>query len=359
MILTTPILIAAKLLPALLAAAPSEIVPRARGLWMPEQASTVAPSVDFVFNLITWISIFFFVLITVLLVIFVVRYRRVEGRERLESPTHHMPLELTWTIIPLMLVIVIFYMGMQGYLHLRSAPVDSYEVYVTAQRWWWEFEHRDSGCRETHVLRVPVNRPVRLIMTSEDVLHSLFIPAFRVKQDVVPGRYATLWFEATKTGEFDLFCAEYCGKDHSVMVARVIVYEEEDFQAAVEQCAAWIDPVPEELLHYAGAELYGRCISCHSLEPNVRVIGPSLMDTHNLWGQERRFADGRTRVVDENYILDSIRVPGRDVVEGYPNSMPAMPQLREREARALVEFIRRLDEIELDDRGRPIIPEYR
>ena len=145
MTLTTPILAAANTLPILLGAAPSDIAPRARGLWMPPQASTVAPSVDFVFNLITWISIFFFVLITVLLVIFVVRYRRVEGRGRLESPTHHMPLELTWTVIPLMLVIVIFYMGMQGYIHLRAAPVDSYDVYVTAQRWWWEFEHRESG----------------------------------------------------------------------------------------------------------------------------------------------------------------------------------------------------------------------
>ncbi len=326
---------------------------------MPEQASTLAPEIDFVFNVITWISIFFFVLIVALLVIFVLKYRRTNGRRPEESPTHHTALELTWTIIPLILVIVIFYYGMQGYIIASTPPVGAYEVNVTAQKWSWRFEHRN-GARETAELVVPANRPVRLIMTSQDVLHSLFIPAFRVKQDVVPGRFTQVWFTATRPGEYDLFCAEYCGTEHSQMLARVIVLEEGKFEEEIERRAQWIDEVAEEQLYLAGGRIYlSTCMQCHTVQPGIRLQGPSLWDTHELLvqGGQRQFADGNSRVVDENYILDSLNVPGREIVVGYGNVMPPHDRLSTRSKIALIEFIRRLDEIELDARGRPSIPD--
>jgi cytochrome c oxidase subunit II len=335
-----------------------EGVPGQRSFWMPERASTVAADVDWVFDVITWISIFFFVLITVLLVIFAIRYRRTkEVSADRDTTTHHMPLEMTWTIIPLILVIIIFYMGMQEYIKIRTEPVDSYDVRVTARRWTWEFEHAN-GCRETGILRVPVNRPVKLIMRSDDVLHSAFIPAFRVKQDVVPGRITTLWFEATRTGVFELFCAEYCGTDHSQMIAHVYVYDEDQFLHALDHCARWIDELPEHQLHIGGAHLFRNCVSCHTLDGRPD-IGPSFQETHELYHArgERTLDDGRRVPVDDNYIRSSIVNPRSMTVAGYLDRMPLFPGLSEREIDALTEFIKRLDEFELDQRGRPIIPE--
>lgn len=327
-----------------------------RGFWMPPRASSVSDTVDFAFNLITWISTFFFILIVVLMAVFIVKYRRVNGRETEQTVTHHTPLELTWTIIPLILVIIIFYVGMMGYLEIRTSPVDAYEVQVTAQKWHWEFEHR-GGCSEVNVLRVPVNRPVRLVMGSNDVLHSLFIPAFRVKQDVVPGRYTTLWFEATRTGTFDLFCTEYCGTQHAQMVGHVIVYDEDEFEEAMRECREWLDEIPDPELHLAGAHLYNRCMQCHSLDGRP-VIGPSFQETNEYFRDRRQrvLDDGRQVQVDENYLRESILNPRTYTVAGYPDTMPPFQgQLSERQLRALVEFIKRLDEIELDDRGRPVL----
>ena len=325
-----------------------------RGFWMPEGVSTVSDDVDFAFNVVTWIAEFFFVLIVVLMAWFVIKYRRVPGRAAEQTATHHTPLELTWTIVPLMLVIVIFYVGMTAHIGQRTAPVDVYEVTVTGQKWYWNFEHRN-GCMEANVLRVPVNRPVQLIMSSEDVLHSMFIPAFRVKQDVVPGRYASIWFEATRTGTFDLYCTEYCGTGHSQMVGQVIVYEEDDFEMAMRECREWPDRVADAGLPYIGANFYNRCQSCHSLDGSVR-IGPSFRETHENWGQERTMTDGSRVTVDENYIRESLLDPRAHVVAGYPNTMPSFQgQLSERQLRAMIEFIKRLDEIELDDRGSPVL----
>lgn len=338
------------ILPKTLAAGPAE-----RSFWMPEQASTGASSVDLAFNVVTWISIFFFVLVVAIMAVFIIKYRRVEGREAEQTATHHTPLELTWTIVPLALVIVIFYVGMVGYLDLRVAPTDAYRVHVTGQKWSWNFEH-PSGCIEANILRVPAGRPVRLQMSSDDVIHSLYIPAFRVKQDVVPGRFSSLWFEATEPGTYDLFCAEYCGTDHSKMVGQVIVYEDEQsFDEAIRECREWIEDVPQEALYIAGSQLYNRCQSCHSLE-GPSAIGPSFLETHELLveGGQRRLADGSTVTVDEEYIRESILDPSAKIVEGRVDQMSSFQgQLTTRQLMALTEFIRRLDEIPLDDRGRP------
>lgn len=339
--------------------------------FMPPGWSTVADSVDGVYYFITLLSLFFFVLITVLTVWFAIKYRRTEHVAATGGPTHHTPLELTWSIIPLLLVIAIFYVGMKGYVHLRTAPLDAYVVNVTAQKWTWTFEH-PNGANEVGRLLVPANRPVRLVMQSEDVLHALFIPAFRVKQDVVPGRLTTLWFESGEPPdgadmvEFDLFCAEYCGTDHSTMLARVQVATEETFQEEIERRARWIDDIADEDLWWeAGPRIYNRCASCHSLEADVELTGPSFRGMYdNLAAGDESFTDGSTlqQLYDdgtyagvEDYIAQSILNPQKHVVEGMPASMPTFQgQLKDRHILAMIRFLQNLERF--NDEGELIDP---
>jgi cytochrome c oxidase subunit 2 len=323
---------------------------------MPEQASSVAPEVDRIYDFITWISLFFFVLIVVLMVYFVFRYRRRAHVTETGGPKHNTPLEVTWTLIPLAIVIVIFYVGMRGYIRLATPPENAYEIEVTGQRWFWNFNY-PNGATETNVLHVPVGRPVKLTMRSEDVIHSLFIPAFRVKSDVVPGKRTQLWFEATREGEFDLYCTEYCGTQHSEMLAKVIVYSEPEFEQVIDDLAAWIDRVPEEQLHLAGALIYNQCASCHTLDGSV-MIGPSFLESHTLYknGGARELADGTRVTVDDDYLRDSILNPLRQIAvnsatgEPYPASMPVGlgNQLGPRKVEAMVRFIAQLDEVAPD-----------
>jgi cytochrome c oxidase subunit 2 len=338
----------------LLAAAPSKVPGSIFG--MPEQASTVADDVDRIFDFITYISLFFFALIVVLMVYFVLRYRRRAPVAETGGPKHNTALEVTWTLIPLALVIAIFYVGLRGYVHLSTPPANTYDIEVTGQRWFWTFNY-PNGATETNVLHVPRGRPVKLTMRSEDVIHSLFIPAFRVKQDVVPGRRTELWFEATREGEFDIYCAEYCGTQHSQMLAKVIVHSPLEFEAVIDDLAAWIDRVPEEQLHLAGVLIVNQCSSCHSLD-NSDLIGPSFKETHDLYatGGARALADGTNVVVDEDYIRNSILNPlaqiaaDADSGAAYPASMPAGVgnQLGPRKVEAMVRFIAQLDDVAPD-----------
>lgn len=313
---------------------------------MPEQASTIAPSVDLLYDIITWISVFFFVLIVGVMGYFVVRYRRTSHVANTTGPTHNTPLEVTWTVIPLILVIAIFFIGLQGYVHMTTPPENSYEIQVTGQRWFWTFNY-PNGASETNVLHVPVGRPVKLVMRSDDVIHSVFIPAFRVKQDVVPGKRTHLWFEATRTGDFDLFCTEYCGTQHSQMVGRVKVYEPDEFEEVIRIAARWIENVPDDMLHLAGTQFYNQCASCHTLDGS-KLIAPSFKETHDLFvnGGTRTLADGTTVTVNEQYIRNSILNPLNEVVDTYPSSMPPGigTQLGDRKVEAMVRFIMRLDE---------------
>ena len=333
--------------------------------WFPEQASTVARDVDWLFNMITWISIFFFALIVVLMVWFVLKYRMRNHEKATGSATHNTPLELTWTIIPLILVIAIFYAGMEGYLNIRRAPAGAYEVHVTAARWSWTFKHRN-GCSESNHLYIPLGRPVRMIMDSSDVLHAFYIPAFRIKQDIVPGRITDLWFEATKPGVYDLYCAEYCGKDHSQMHAVVEVLPEEEFEAALADCAAVFDKArDEDLARLAGERIFSRCASCHSLDGKSGT-GPTWKD---LWHEVETgnvvFTDGTTLKdlvgpgkqfgSPEDYLRDSILNPQSKIVMNYTGAMPTFKgQLRERELKGIIEFIKHLDQF--DEKGKPKTP---
>ena len=320
--------------------------PRGSFFGMPPQASTIAKDVDWIFDAITWISLVFFVAIVGVMFWFMFKYRRREHVADTGGATHNTPLEVTWTVIPLILVIAIFYIGLKGYVHITTPPENAYEIQVTGQRWSWTFNY-PNGAETSDLLMVPVGKPVRLTMRSDDVIHSLFIPAFRVKQDVVPGRRTMLWFEATHAGDYDLFCAEYCGTQHSQMVGRVYAFDEAEFEVKIEQEAQWFDKVPQENLIWAAAHLFNRCASCHTLD-GTEKIGPSFQKTFQLYrdGETRLLTDGRTVPVDKEYLRRSILQPLVDVVDPFPSSMPPGigKALGPRKIDALVEMITRLDE---------------
>ncbi|MAB84195.1 MAG: cytochrome c oxidase subunit II [Phycisphaerae bacterium] len=328
--------------------------------WMPEAASSVAGQIDWILEFINVICYVFLFLVTAVLVWFAVKYRRKPGEHAIndEGPTHGLALELTWTLIPTGLVVAIFWVGMVGYIDLRESPEDSYEVSVTGQQWFWTFNHPQYGVIQSNELHVPLNRPVRLIMGSTDVLHSLFVPAFRVKQDLVPGRYSTLWFKAIKAGSYQLYCTEYCGKDHSKMLATVHVLPEDEFQETMGKFAREYEDLPDnDLPVYALTRLYNRCSSCHSLD-GTNSTGPTFK---GLWDRVQNgdtvFTDGTTLKdymgdggeyeVPENYIRESILNPGKLIRENYANVMPNnfASQLKPRQVEALVLMMKNLDKL--------------
>ena len=307
-----------------------------RSPWMPPRVSTVAHHVDWLFNFILAISVFFFLLIVVLMVVFVIRYRRREGRQAEASPSHNMALELTWTVIPLVLVVVIFFFGFRGFLDMTTAPANAYEILVDGQKWNWSFTY-PNGYVDSN-LHVPVQRPVRLVMTSADVIHSLYVPAFRIKSDVVPGRYSKAWFEATEPGQYELFCAEYCGTSHSDMIAQVIVHPPGEFERWLEQASDFLETMtPVE----AGLKLFQirGCQQCHSVD-GIAKTGPSLL---GVFGRTRALAEGGSVVADENYIRESILEPAAKVVAGFEPVMPTYQgRIKDEEITAIVEYLKSL-----------------
>jgi cytochrome c oxidase subunit 2 len=305
-------------------------------LWMPPGVSTVSHHVDWLFNFILGISVFFFLLIVFFMVLFVVKYRRREGEGAEASPSHNMALELTWTIIPLVLVIVIFFFGFKGFLDMTTAPVNAYEVLVDGQKWNWSFTY-PNGYVDSN-LHVPVDKPVRLVMTSADVIHSLYVPAFRIKMDLVPGRYTKTWFEATEPGQYELFCAEYCGTSHSDMMAQVIVHPPGEFETWLEKASNFLETMsPVE----AGQKLYQvrGCQQCHSVDGTAKT-GPSLL---GVFGHTQALIDGTSVVADENYIRESILEPAAKVVAGYEPVMPTYQgRIKDEEITAIIAYLKSL-----------------
>lgn len=305
--------------------------------WLPSKASTFAPMVDSTFNLYLWLSVFFFVLVCGLIAYFTFKYiRKRPDQLATAQVTHNLKLELTWTLIPLVLVMFLFFLGMKGYLHMRVAPQNFAEVKVIGQKWSWIYEYPSGATNDTLV--VPVNTPVRLVMHSRDVLHSFYVPEFRVKADVIPGRYHTLWFEATRTGSFKVFCTEYCGTNHSYMLSGVKVL---DYPAYEEWLAAASDPgkgkTPEEF----GKVLYTKkgCNACHTLDGS-KGIGPTWK---GLFGRSEALANGQSVSADENYIRSSIYEPNAQVVAGYQPVMPTYKGiLKDNEVDALISYIKTL-----------------
>ncbi len=306
--------------------------------WLPEAKSTVAGQVDTLFYWILGISVFFFLLIVGLVVFFLVKYRR-RGEEIAVQPSahHSTALELAWSGIPLVIVLAIFVGGFKGFLNLRTAPDDAYEVQVTAQRWNWSFTYPNG-----HVdpeLHVPAGVPIRLVMSSLDVIHSFYVPDYRVKQDLVPGRYTTAWFEAKEPGESRIYCAEYCGTSHSEMLSRVVVHAPAEFERWLQEAADWMVGLsPAD----AGAELYRRkgCVQCHSVDGSAG-IGPTLKSS---FGSPRKFTDGSDGRVDENYIRQSLLQPAAAVVVGFDPVMPTFQgRLDDEEIAALIAYIKSLN----------------
>jgi len=308
--------------------------------WMPPQASTFSPQVDWLFYFIFYISTFFFLLIVGLTFFMILRYRRRPGQAPEASPTHNTALEITWSIIPLIIVVLIFFFGFKGFADMAFSPSGAYPVQVEAQKWSWSFRY-PNGYVDTD-LHVPKDQPVVLTMKSLDVIHSFFVPQFRIKQDVVPGRYNKIWFEATQTGTFDLLCAEYCGTGHSDMHSLVVVHEPGEFQQWLENASNYLATLPPA---EAGAMLFQKrgCNQCHSVDGSAN-IGPTLQ---GIFGHEQTLRGGETVVVDENFIRESILDPARNVAAGFDNVMPTYQgRLKEEEIDFIIEYIKSLHERE-------------
>lgn len=315
-------------------------------LFMPVEASTFAPGVDWLFYFVFWLSTFFFVLVVGMMTFFVVRYRRRDNEIPTGGIHHNTLLEVAWSVIPSFLVIFIFAVGFDGYMDMRSMPQNAYEIHVDAVKWRWTFRYPNGYTSPN--LHLPANRPVRMILNSGDVLHSLFIPAFRAKMDVVPGRYTDMWVQATLIGEFPVYCAEYCGasdkigpkgeqEGHSYMRAKAIVHPDGEFDAYLEKAMAELMSAnPEEY----GAYLYqGRCSGCHSVDGSLKA-GPSFKGG---FGKEHEMVGGRKIKMDENYIRRSILEPMADVRAGFNPVMPSFKgQLNDLELNALIAYIKSL-----------------
>lgn len=299
--------------------------------FFPEQASKLAHNVDALYFFLIAVSTFFALLIFFLIYLFAVRYRRRSDEEVPKEIPGLIKLELLWTIIPLILVLVVFAWGATLYFDTYEPPEDAMEMYVVGKQWMWYVQH-PNGMREINELHVPANQPVKLTMSTEDVIHSFFIPAFRVKKDVVPGRYTTMWFEATKPGTYHLFCAEYCGTKHSEMKGWVVVMEPEDYQN-------WLSGgTSNEPMEVVGEQRFQKlaCHTCHTDKPGAR--GPSLV---GVFGQPVRLQNGQVVIADEDYIRESILDPTAKVTAGYKPVMPTFKgQLNEVEVLQLIAYIK-------------------
>src|SRR5579863_5833091 len=301
-------------------------------LW-PVQASTMARNVDALYIFLLIVTGMMTLLIFVCLVYFAARFRYRPGvpAEQIEGST---PLEVTWSTIPFLIFMVIFAWGAVVYFKERTPPADSTEVYVVAKQWMWKLEHAE-GQREINELHVPVGRDVKMIMTSQDVIHSFYIPAFRVKQDVLPGRYTVAWFRATKPGTYHLFCAEYCGTMHSGMVGDVVVMEPKDYEA-------WMGGGGNQPLALTGEKLFSElgCVTCHRTDTQGR--GPNLV---GIFGKPVLLEDGRTVTADENYVRESILQPAAKIVNGYKPIMPTFQgQISDEQLNALVAYVKSLSQ---------------
>lgn len=308
-----------------------------RDFLLPPGASTQVGEMDGLFLFITLLTVFFFFFNGALIFYAVKRWRRRSEKEVTPHITHDTRLELVWSLIPLVVVMVIFFWGFRGYVKAWVAPNDSMEIIVTGKKWVWEFEYPD-GTRTLNDLHVPVHQPVKLVLTAEDVIHSFYIPEFRVKRDAIPGRYTELWFTATKPGVYQVFCTEYCGRGHSDMLARIFVDTPEQYETFLREGDEQVRRMPLKELGRLVWENKG-CATCHSLD-GTPGQGPSWK---GIWNQRHKAVDGKEYLVDADYIRQSILMPQAVVVQGYQPIMPTYQGLlREREILGVIEFIKEL-----------------
>src|SRR5881628_1715023 len=299
----------------------------------PERASTMAWRVDALYFFLIVVAVFFSLLIAGLIVFYAVKYRRRSPRSVGAAIHGGLLLEIAWSVIPLMITMVIFVWGASVFFAMSHPPDETLNIYVVGKQWMWKFQHLD-GTREINELHVPVGRAVKLIMTSEDVIHDVFVPAFRVKADVLPGRYTHIWFQATKPGRYHLFCAEYCGTRHSGMIGEVVVMDPSEYQI-------WLSGgAPEGSLAAAGEKLFQdlACVTCH--RPDAQGRGPVL---EGLFGKTVTLQSGETVTVDEAYIRESILQPAAKIAAGFQPIMPTFQGLvTEEQLLELVEYVKSL-----------------
>ena len=283
----------------------------------PRQASSLAPQVDSLFFFIFAVALFFALAICILIIVFAIKYRRRSEHEVPPQIEGDLRLEILWTVVPLGITLIMFFWGAKLFFVAFHPPQNSIDVTVVAKQWMWKAQHPE-GRAEINEIHVPTGRPVKLIMTSQDVIHSFFVPDFRVKMDVLPGRYTTLWFEATNAGEYRLFCSQYCGTQHSGMIGRIIAMESTQYQTWLSGEAGAVS------MAGAGEKLFERlgCNTCHL--PNGAGRGPSLV---GLFGKQVQLQGGRSIPADENYIRESILEPHAKLVAGYPAIMPTFKGL--------------------------------
>ncbi len=318
---------------------------------LPGQWSTFAPQVDWLFYFIYWMSVILFVGIIGAALYFVWKYQRKPG-VKAEPTGHNLPLEVGWTVAPMFFLVALFHWGFQGYVDLTVAPANAIEIRVRAKKWSWNFQY-PNGAGEDNTLHVPVNRPVRLVLSSDDVLHSFYVPAFRAKRDAVPGQYQMMWFQATTTGTTPFFCAEYCGAaetgsrnergeevwaGHFSMIGNVVVESEEAWQAHILELDRRAPGLTPE---QSGERLYrsAQCFTCHSVD-GAAGTGPTW---RGMFGHPVTLTDGSTVNVDENYLRESILNPNAKIVRGFNPVMPTYRgSLRDWQIDDLIAYMRTL-----------------
>jgi len=321
-------------------------------LSLPEQASTFARHVDGLHYIVATTTVVFSILALGAAFLFALKYRARRANQSTPVVVPSFKFELTIIVLPSVIFLAWFLIGFRDYVWMNTPPKDAMDVYVMAKKWMWKFAHPE-GPNEVSVLHVPKGRPVRLLMTSRDVIHSFYVPDFRIKMDVLPGRYTQAWFEATKTGRFQVLCAEYCGTLHSGMWAEVEVMEPEAYEEWITmqkrglQSARDVGDIPSDAVLARGsliengrrlANVHG-CLKCHSTDGSPHV-GPTWV---NMWGRKTTLQDGTTLVVDEGYMTESMMDPGAKVVAGFANVMPVYRgKLPAPDAAAIVEYIRSL-----------------
>lgn len=296
----------------------------------PLQASSIAPDIDALFNAMLVVSSIVVAGVFGTMIVFCIRYRRGSPADRTARKSSSLGIELAWTLVPLVLFIGLFGWSIGLWQRLQTPPADSAVIYIVAKQWMWKAQH-PNGQREINALHVPIGQPIRLVMTSEDVIHSFYVPAFRVKQDVLPGRYTQLWFMATRLGSFPLFCAEFCGTDHAVMRGDIDVMQPASY-------AQWLRQHASETLATRGATLFRQlgCSGCHGSQSTVHA--PELA---GLYGNTVALSDGSRVVADDRYLHDSIMLPALQVVAGYAPIMPSYQgRIGEEDVLALIAYLK-------------------
>jgi cytochrome c oxidase subunit 2 len=312
-------------------------------IWFPEQASTTAQHVDYLLYFLCAVTGSVGLLVAGLLIYFSIRYRRRPGAPP-PPPMHgSTPLELFWTLTPLGFFMVFFVWGATIYFGAYRAPDDATVIYGIGKQWMWKFQHPE-GQREINALHVEEGRPFKIMLTSEDVIHSFFVPDFRIHMDVLPGRYTSVWFQATRPGTYHLFCSQYCGSNHAGMVGKVVVLEKAEYQK-------WLNRHAEGSLALEGRKVFlkYRCVSCHSYSDRERPRAPLLEELYgktveyHLPGETGRTQNWRKVLADDQYIKESILDPSAKIVAGWQNIMPTFKgQVSEEEIYQLIAFIKSL-----------------